>query len=52
MGDAAQVILAKTLDQCSGRFLIDEEVLIEEGQTEFGQYASEAGAELLPDIFL
>lgn len=52
MGDAAQVILTRTLAQCSGKFLIDEEVLAESGETDFDQYASEAGAELLPDIFL
>jgi len=52
MGDAAQVILTKTVAQCSGKFLIDEEVLVDAGQTEFEQYASEVGAKLLPDIFL
>lgn len=52
MGDAAQVILTRVASQCSGNFLIDEEVLAEAGETDFDQYASEAGAELLPDIFL
>ena len=52
MGDAAQRILTKTQAQCNGKFLIDEDVLIEAGQKDFEQYASEPGADLLPDIFL
>lgn len=39
MADAAYAILCKTVDQCTGKFLIDDEVLIAEGITDLKQYA-------------
>lgn len=36
----------------TGNFFIDEEVLKEEGVTDFEQYSMEPGADLLPDFYL
>ena len=52
MADAAHAILCRDSRSCSGNFFIDEAVLIEEGQTDFAQYAVLAGAPLLKDLFL
>jgi len=52
MADAAHAILCRDSRSCSGNFFIDEAVLIEEGQTDFAQYAVQAGAPLLKDLFL
>lgn len=52
MADAAHAILCRDSGACSGNFYIDEEVLREEGVTEFDQYAVEPGAELYRDFFV
>ena len=52
MADAAHAILCRDSRSCSGNFFIDEAVLTEEGQTDFAQYAVQAGAPLLKDLFL
>jgi len=52
VADAAHAILTRPARACSGRFLIDEDVLREIGVVDFDAYAVEPGAELMPDFFL
>jgi len=52
MGDAAHAILVRDARSCTGNFFIDDEVLRAEGVTDFGRYAVDPTAELLPDFFL
>lgn len=52
MADAAYAILTRDSRHCSGNFFVDEEVLKEEGVTNFDKYAVNPDAELLPDFFL
>ena len=52
VSDAAWAILTRDSRTCTGRFLIDEEVLAEEGETDFDKYAVKAGTPLVPDFFL
>ena len=53
MADAAYAILARPAQQCSGNFFIDEEVLREEGVTDFSAYApGAAGKPLQTDFFV
>ena len=52
MADAAYAILCRDSSACSGNFYIDEEVLREEGVTDFEQYAVEPGADLYRDFFV
>ncbi len=52
VADAAHAILVRRALRCTGNFFIDEEVLSEEGVTDFTSYAYEPGAALLPDLFL
>lgn len=52
MADAACAILARDSRTCSGHFFIDEEVLLEEGVSDFSPYAVAAGNQLYPDLFL
>ena len=52
MADAAYAILCRDSGACSGNFYIDEEVLREEGVTDFEQYAVEPGADLYRDFFV
>jgi len=52
VADAAHAILVREAKACSGRFLIDEEVLREAGIEDFDRYAVEPGQPLLPDLFL
>ena len=51
MADAAHAVLTRPSRGCSGRFLIDEEVLAEEGVRDLGPYAMVPGNPLLPDLF-
>ena len=51
MADAAHAILTKGLDY-TGRFLIDEQVLRDEGVRDFERYASAPGASPRRDLFL
>ena len=39
MADAAHAILLRDSRDCTGRFFIDDEVLAEEGVTDFSRYA-------------
>ncbi len=53
MADAAYAILASQSRSITGRLLIDEEILREQGQTEFEQYRYDPqGGTLVPDLFL
>lgn len=51
MADAAYAIACRD-KTVTGNFYIDEELLKEEGVTNFEQYAEEPGSPLLPDFFL
>ena len=52
MADAAYAVLKRPARECSGNFFLDEDVLADEGVTDFSPYAIEPGAELLPDLFV
>lgn len=52
VADAAHAVLVRPAARTTGRFFIDEEVLAEEGVTDFGRYAVEPGVPLLTDLFL
>jgi citronellol/citronellal dehydrogenase len=52
VADAAHIVLTRPSIEFTGRFYIDEEVLREEGVTDFGKYAIEPGGNLLHDLFL
>jgi citronellol/citronellal dehydrogenase len=52
VADAAHAILASPSSRHHGRFLIDEEVLRDEGIVDFARYALDPTREPLPDLFL
>lgn len=52
VADAAYIILSRPAESCTGNFFIDEEVLKEEGITDFGKYAVNPSESLMKDIFL
>ena len=52
MGDAAWAVLTRDAKTCTGNFLIDDEVLAEEGETDFDKYAVQPGVPLFQDFFL
>jgi citronellol/citronellal dehydrogenase len=52
MADAAHALLVRDARSHSGRFLLDEEVLREEGMVDFDGYAVDPGAVLIRDYFL
>ncbi len=52
MADAARAILVRPSRETTGNFFIDEEVLAEEGITDFEPYAVEPGRPLMTDLFL
>ncbi len=52
VADAAHVILTRDSKQCTGHFFIDQRVLEEEGQRDFGHYAIEPDAGLMDDFFI
>uniref|UniRef100_A0A3P8UEP0 Hydroxysteroid dehydrogenase-like protein 2 n=1 Tax=Amphiprion percula TaxID=161767 RepID=A0A3P8UEP0_AMPPE len=51
IADAAYVILSQPKDY-TGHFLVDEDVLKQQGVRDFDQYAIQPGHPLLPDFFL
>ncbi|XP_047426536.1 hydroxysteroid dehydrogenase-like protein 2 isoform X2 [Mugil cephalus] len=51
MADAAYAVLSQPRDY-TGHFLVDEDVLKEQGVRDFDQYAVQPGHPLLPDFFL
>jgi citronellol/citronellal dehydrogenase len=52
MADAAVAVLKRPSGETTGRFLIDDEVLRQEGVSDFDRYAVTPGVELMPDFFL
>ncbi|HVA28572.1 MAG TPA: NAD(P)-dependent oxidoreductase [Candidatus Baltobacteraceae bacterium] len=52
MADAAYAILNRPAATCTGNFFIDEEVLKEEGVSDFAAYAHDPSAPLVPDFFV
>ncbi len=52
MADAACTILTRNSRELNGQFLIDEEVLREEGVEDFSNYAVNPSMPLFPDLFL
>jgi citronellol/citronellal dehydrogenase len=52
VADAAHAIVTKGSRERTGAFLVDEDVLREEGIADFARYAVDATKELLPDFFL
>ena len=55
MADAAHVILTRSSKKCSGNFYVDEEILKQEGITDFSKYAVTPNMEdkdLNPDFFI
>jgi citronellol/citronellal dehydrogenase len=52
MADAAYAIFCRPSRECTGRLMLDEEVLSEEGVDDFAPYAQEPGRKLFPDLFI
>ena len=52
MADAAHAILSSTERTISGRLLIDEEILREQGQSDFEQYRYDPAGKLMNDLFV
>lgn len=52
VADAAWEILKQNSRECTGQFLIDEEVLREAGTSDLEPYAVSPGSPLMPDFFL
>jgi citronellol/citronellal dehydrogenase len=52
VADAAHWILTRPSTQQTGRFFVDDEVLMAAGVTDLSTYATVPGAELFPDLFL
>jgi citronellol/citronellal dehydrogenase len=52
VGDAAWAVLTRPSRTCTGNFFIDEEILTDEGVTDFEQYAVQPGVPLFTDFFL
>lgn len=41
MADSAYAVLCKSVENCTGQFLVDEDVLRQEGITDMSQYQSD-----------
>jgi citronellol/citronellal dehydrogenase len=52
VADAAHVILTRPSRECTGQFLIDDEVLRSAGVTDLAKYQTVPGAELMADFFV
>jgi citronellol/citronellal dehydrogenase len=52
VADAAYAVLKKNAAECTGNFFFDEDVLREEGTTDFTPYAVNPEQPLMPDIFI
>lgn len=52
VADAAYAIITRNSREVTGNFFVDEEVLIEEGVTDFSKYAMQPEVPLYPDFFL
>jgi citronellol/citronellal dehydrogenase len=52
LAEAAYYIFCRNAATCSGRFIIDEEILMEEGISDFTKYAVDKNSPLMTDLFL
>ncbi|MEL6751778.1 MAG: NAD(P)-dependent oxidoreductase, partial [Pseudomonadota bacterium] len=52
MADAAHAVLTREASEATGNFYIDEQVLREEGETDFAQYAHDPDGQLAGDFFV
>ncbi|HTS20606.1 MAG TPA: NAD(P)-dependent oxidoreductase [Casimicrobiaceae bacterium] len=52
LADAAHAVLTRDAREATGNFYVDEDVLAQEGVTDFAPYAVKPGSPLLPDLFL
>ncbi len=52
VADAAVAVLRRDARACTGNFFLDEDVLRDEGVTDFSRYAVAPGEELATDLFL
>lgn len=52
MADAAHSILCRPARSCTGRFMLDDEVLAEDGVIDFDHYRNDPCSVLMPDIFV
>lgn len=52
MADAAHWILSQPAKRCTGKFFIDDEVLLAAGTRDFAQYDVQPGAKLQADFFI
>ena len=52
VADAAHWIITRENLEVTGRFLLDERVLVDAGVTDLGAYAIRPGIPLRPDLFL
>lgn len=52
MADAAYAILTRKSRECTGNFFVDQQVLQQQGVTDFEKYAVTPDVDLLPDFFL
>lgn len=52
VADAAFAIVSKPSAECTGNFFIDEEVLRDEGVSDFSKYAVDGSQKLMTDLFL
>jgi citronellol/citronellal dehydrogenase len=52
VADAAYYILQRPSFECTGNFFIDEDILIQQGITDFTHYAINPSQKLMPDLFL
>ena len=50
--DAAYAVLKRDSSSCTGNFFLDQDVLEEEGETDFDQYAIDPEAKLVSDFFV
>ncbi|KAK0407357.1 hypothetical protein QR680_019153 [Steinernema hermaphroditum] len=52
MADAAYVVLSRNSREFTGHFAIDDDILTQEGVTDFDKYAIDPSAPLRPDFFV
>lgn len=54
MADSAYAVLSRSVENCTGQFLVDDDVLRQEGITDMSQYASDPTykGDLMMDFFL
>jgi citronellol/citronellal dehydrogenase len=52
MADAAYVVLTRNSRECTGNYFVDEDLLRQNGVTDFDKYSVSPGSELIPDFFI